>query len=150
MAMKTEQELRIFVDYNQSLDQALQKAGCAAHEDVLLGRFRSKEWESGRIDLDMLLVRFDNDFITTREILKAMKAQGMRPATLRELLAMIAGHPNDIPRLTIALGSTWRTPDGTVVPKLDRSGPRSRYMEYTFRDEGSGWDREWLFAAARV
>lgn len=103
--------------------------------------------EEGQADISIELVHFDRR-IESDEAIRELDRMGLRPATLPELLAFGARHP-DVQREfpIVALGSVWQSRDG------------NRYVPYLWSDSGErhlylGWfEVEWFghyrFAAVR-
>jgi hypothetical protein len=134
------------VDYSASVEQLIKAGKYDWFNDDITGRnFPSSE--KGTAQVIVYLVNFDRD-ISSENAVKELDRQGLRPATLKELLALGATYP-DLQRkdLIVALGSTWRPSDGDVsVPDLDGDGSlRSLHLGWW----GGGWRSHWRFAAVR-
>lgn len=108
----------VTVNYGQAVEQLVRSGQYGWTNDAINGRnFPSRE--KGQAQIDILLVTFDRN-ISSEDAIKAMDAQGLRPATLKELLALGVAFP-ELQRENpiVALGSTWRHPRGRVsVPYL--------------------------------
>lgn len=76
------------------------------NSDTTSGHFPSNE--IGTKEVSVELVHFGRD-MTTDEVLSKLDKTGLRPATLKELLALGEGHP-DLQREfpIVALGSVWQ------------------------------------------
>lgn len=134
------------VDYSASVEQLI-KVGKYDwfNDDIKGGNFPSSE--KGTAQVLVYLVNFDRD-ISSEDAVKELDRQGLRPATLKELLALGATYP-DLQRkdLIVALGSTWRGSVGYVrVPCLRGFGSfRDLSLGWWF----GGWYSFWRFAAVR-
>ncbi|KKT49279.1 MAG: hypothetical protein UW41_C0009G0046 [Candidatus Collierbacteria bacterium GW2011_GWC2_44_18] len=134
------------VDYATSVEQMI-KAGKYDwfNDDITSGHFPSNE--KGKSQMVIYLLNFDGD-ISSENALQEMNKLGLRPATLKELLALGAQHPNlQRKDVIVALGSTWRGSGGDVnVPYLygDESGRDLRLSWFA-----GGWPSLWRFAAVR-
>jgi len=136
----------VTVDYNQTVEQLVQAGKYKwADKEVASSNFPSTE--SGKAQVDIYLVSFARN-ISSEDAIKEMSAQGLRPATLKELLVLGTAYPN-LQRAgpIVALGSSWRHPDGNLdVPFLAGYGP-FRYLFLVWFD--GGWDSSWRLAAVR-
>lgn len=134
------------VDYSASVEQLIKNGKYDWFNDDITGRnFPSSE--KGTAQVVVYLVNFDHD-ISSEDAVKELDRQGLRPATLKELLALGSTYP-DLQRkdLIVALGSTWRGSDGRVsVPCLGGVGSR-RGLRLTWW--GGVWGSGWRFAAVR-
>ena len=136
----------VTVDYSASVEQMI-KAGKFDwfNDDVTSRHFPSNE--KGVAEVLVYLVNFNRD-ISSEDAVKELDRQGLRPATLRELLALGVAQP-DLQRNNpiVALGSRWRDSIGRVlVPYLDgRGSSRFLYLDWW----GGGWLSDWRFAAVR-
>jgi hypothetical protein len=101
----------------------------------------------GTVGLTIELVHF-NKVMESDEIQKKLDKQGLRPATLPELLAFGAKYPEKQRELPIvALGSVWRGWDGyRNVAYLYRYGSG---RDLRLGCLGDGWDAYYRFAAVR-
>lgn len=105
MKIKTE-KYTINVNYDQPLEQLLK-----------VGRFVScpkpgifPSQETGKARIDILLVDFGQD-IWTEDVIRQMDKEGLRPATLKELLALDAAFPYlHMHHPILALGSSFTSP----------------------------------------
>jgi hypothetical protein len=72
---------------------------------------------------DIVLCECD-ETMGTDAVLKALDEKDLRPATMSEVLALGSQHP-ELQRSIVALGSVWRSSDGSCVGYLSgRSGKR--------------------------
>lgn len=136
----------VTVDYSQTVEQ-LVRAGRYdwANNSITSRNFPSRERDQAR--LDIFLVSFDRN-ISSEDAIKAMEEQGLRPATLKELLALGAAHPNlQRENPIVALGLTWRYPHGHLgVPCLSGGGS-GRFLNLSWFE--GDWLPYWRFAAVR-
>src|SRR5258706_720221 len=134
------------VDYSASLEQLVKAGKYDWFNDDITGRnFPSSE--KGTAQVLVYLVNFNRD-INSEDVVKELDRQGLRPATLKELLALGASYP-DLQRkdLIVALGSTWRDSGGRVrVPCLG-GGESNRDLRLFWWD--GDWSSYWRFAAVR-
>jgi hypothetical protein len=107
--------------------------------DISVRRFPMQLEEDANVDA-MSLVRFSKGVITSELAMQRMKQSGLRPVTLRGLLAFGEKNPEDQRKYPIlALGSRSMFAEGYFkVPYLD--------MKNGLRELGLDWDfarREW-------
>ena len=136
----------VHVDYGQTVEQFIRDGRYDwVNSDITSRNFPSSE--RGNAQIGVFLLNFDHN-ISSEDAIREMGAQGLRPATLKELLGLGATYPNlQRENPIVALGSTWRYPDGRVgVPDLFRVGS-SRNLHLIWFE--GGWDPDWRFAAAR-
>src|SRR5258706_2548056 len=134
------------VDYSASLEQLVKAGKYDWFNDDITGRNYPSS-EKGTAQVLVYLVSFNRD-INSEDVVKELDRQGLRPATLKELLALGASYP-DLQRkdLIVALGSTWRDSGGDVrVPDL-RSCGSNRYLHLSWW--AGVWRSFWRFAAVR-
>jgi len=102
----------------------------------------------------LVLVAFDQT-LGTSDAVAALAANGLRPATVRGLVAF-AGQPwrQYYPHRILALGSPWRLEHDVQVggaeiyfPYLGEYAAKPMVDLYWF---GYGWDTTWYFLAERV
>lgn len=109
--------------------------------------FPEPDCKSGQVDVSLVSM---NRSSRTSEILAEMERQGLRPATLSELLALGAYYP-DLQRQSwiMALGSWWRSPMGCgIFPALYGNGDKRYFVsDWIGQGDWSGEDRR--FAAVR-
>ncbi len=114
--------LKVVVDYGKSLAEmiAAGKYDGYINPDITEKHFPIPKIPAGlptKVELNLKLVHF-NKVMTSDQVLAELKKQGLRPATLPELLAFGAAYPDKQREFPIvALGSVWRGPSG------DRSVP---------------------------
>jgi len=100
---------------------------------------------SGKVEISFQLVHHNKD-VSSDYALSHMEANGLRPATLVELLAFGAKYP-EIQRefLIVALGSSWVNRDGyRGVPCLSGGGSGRRLYLFWF---GRDWNDDCRFLA---
>lgn len=99
----------VTVNYDLSVEELVEDG----EYDVIDDGFCSDNFwnlEKGKAKVDIYLVTFDVP-IKSKKAIKEMKAQGFRPATLKELLSLGVDHPKlQLGRSIIALGSTTKEP----------------------------------------
>ena len=134
------------VDYDLTVAKAV-KAGKYdwSNSDITAEHFPTKR--SGKATVTLELVHFDKT-MSSDNVLAELDAQGLRPAELRELLALGAAYPElqrEFP--IIELESVWQNPDGDRnVAYLFRNGSK-RSLDLHWFD--IGWDENCRFAAVR-
>ncbi|MFH1286602.1 MAG: hypothetical protein ABII02_02525 [Candidatus Magasanikbacteria bacterium] len=134
------------VDYDQSLAQMIEAGSYDwVNSNIIETKFQSQG--SGQVEIEVVLVHL-NKVVKSEEVLRELDRQGLRAATLQELLALGAAHPELQRQFPIlALGSSWRDPDGfRYVPYLGRYGDERdldlHWFEY-------GWHEVYRFLAVR-
>jgi hypothetical protein len=136
----------ISLNYDQTVEQMI-KAGKYDwfNDDVTSQHFSSNE--KGQAEILVYLISF-NRYISSEDAIKELDRQGLRPATLKELLALGVAQP-DLQRSNpiVALGSMWPDSSGDVgVPYL--SGDESN-RSLSLRWWSGDWNSSWQFAAVR-
>ncbi len=140
------EKINLVVNYDRSVEDGI-KAGKHDWSDnnIISSRFPSEE--AGTKEVSIELIHFGR-YMETDEVLSELDKIGMRPATLKELLALGEKH-SDLQREfpIIALGSVWQVPLGDRNwAYLDRSGSERRlYLRWI----GSEWRVSCRFAAVR-
>lgn len=134
------------VDYSASVEQLI-KVGKYDwfNAEIKAGNFPSSE--KGTAQVLVYLVPFTRE-LSSEDAVRELDHQGLRPATLKELLALGATYP-DLQRkaLIVALGSNWRDSDGDVfVPRLYSLESDRRLSLRWWRGV---WPSHWHFAAVR-
>lgn len=135
----------ITVDYNLSLEQMI----AAGHYDWVNADITSNHFPvgSGTATLEGRLVHYGKN-MSSEAVLADLDQNGLRPATLAELLAFGAKYP-ELQRQfpIIELGSLWQSPGGgRDVACLDRDG-RKRSLDLGWF--GSDWHGSCRFLAFR-
>ena len=115
-------EFPVSLDYSQSLADMV----AAGHYDQVNSDITADHFPisgTGTVERTLFLIQF-NRFMSSEAALKELKAQGLRPATIEELLAFGKIYPNkQLEFSIICLGSVWTGPrDGRFVPCLGRDG----------------------------
>lgn len=98
-------------------------------------------------DCEVFLKHFDTR-MSTDNVLKALDVEGLRPATISELLALGAQHPQLQQFPIVALGTIWQDQNSysRFVGCLGmESGTRKLYLS-TYRDD---WNDDCRFLAVR-
>ena len=115
-------DVKLIVDYTKTVEQAIADGNYDwKNSDVTAKNFPiSPEMIGKKVDISGRLFHFDRN-IGSENAIKKMDSDGCRPATLMELLALGATHPELQKQFPIiALGSVWRTFIGfRQVPYLD-------------------------------
>ena len=109
----------VVVDYNLTVERLIRDGRYDwVNSDITSHNFPSSE--KGKAAVDVFLVNFDRN-ISSEDAIREMGVQGLRPASLKELLALGVVYPNlQRENPIVALGSTWRYPGGSLnVPYLD-------------------------------
>ncbi|MFZ2201786.1 MAG: hypothetical protein WAV56_00125 [Microgenomates group bacterium] len=136
----------VLVDYGQTVERLIRDGSYDwVNDDITSRNFPSSE--RGNAQIDIFLLNFDRN-ISSEDAIREMDTQGLRPATLKELLALGATHTNlQRENPIVALGSEWRNPDGDRgVPDLIRGGSvRGLSLGWFVGD----WFPGWRFAAVR-
>ena len=133
------------INYTRTIEDGV-KAGKYdwANSDITTNHFPSKE--TGTKEVSIELIHFGQDK-TTDEVLSELDKKGLRPATLKELLALGEKHP-DLQRefLIVAFGSVWQDADDRYCAYLDGGGSE-RGLDLGWVD--GRWDDFFRFAAVR-
>ncbi len=134
------------INYTRSVEDGI-KAGKYdwANSDITPGHFPSEE--SGTKEVSVELIHFGKDK-TTDEVLSELDKTGMRPTTLKELLALGEKYP-DLQREfpIIALGSVWQNPGGDRSCAYLGGSDSDRGLDLGWL--GSRWGGRCRFAAVR-
>ena len=136
----------VTVDYTQTLEQMI-AAGRYDKQNRDITQEHFPLQGSGQIEVELHLVHLNRD-ASTDSVLAELDRRGLRPATLAELLAFGAKHPNlqkEFP--IIALGSVWRHWGGSrgVACLAGWGGERSLSLDWL----GHDWGRCCRFLAVR-
>ena len=137
---------QVIVDHNQMVEQLI----LAGKYDWASSQITSRNFPSkqgGKAQIDIFLVFFLLA-IESKKAIWEMVEQDLRPAILKELLALGAAYPDlQLESPIVALGSTWRYQDGGLyVPYLGRRGP---YRDLHLPRLEGDWPPGWRFAAVR-
>jgi hypothetical protein len=143
LAESQTQGFRVTVNYGRTIKEQV-KAG---KYDWSNPNITSKNFpfsQKGKASILIQLIHFDQD-MTSAEVLEELSKQGLRPATLPELLVFGAKFPDkqrDFP--IVALGSVWRSDDDRrdVVAYLYHNGSE--------RDLDLRWLERWWSGLCRV
>lgn len=117
----------VAVDYGKTVEEMVSAGHYDRKNDDINSRnFPVKgEGTKGTINVNLELVHF-NKSVRSKDVLAHLEANGMRPATVEELLAFGATYPEiqrEFP--IICLGSFWVGPDDDrYMPCLRRGGSR--------------------------
>ncbi len=136
----------VTVNYDLTVEQ-LVKAGkyVWSDGDVTSKNFPSTETGQAEVMIYLVTPRYD---ISSEDIIQEMDKMdpSLRPATLKELLALGAQYP-DLQKQTwiVALGSPWSDLGMIFVPCLDDDPARNLSLDWYIMD----WDSDWSFACVR-
>ena len=143
----TKQTYTVTVDYSKSVTELVKEGKYDwANDSITTSNFPSKEKGSKRVEIT--LFKFKEN-ITSKEVVKKMKAKGYRPATIKELLTLGVNKP-DLQRgnWIVALGSKWLGSFGDVhVPNLGGAESDRTLCLPWWR---GGWNSDWQFACVQV
>ncbi|MEK7078409.1 MAG: hypothetical protein AAB911_02465 [Patescibacteria group bacterium] len=147
MPIPIEQEKNVFpvtVDYTRTLSDMISAGHYdSVNDDITADHFPVSG--EGVVEVKLELVHFDR-VMESDDVLKELDKDGLRPATLAELLAFGAKYP-DIQRQfpIIALGAVWQNRRGyRSVPALWGSSI-GRFLDLHYFDDG--WDGYYRFLA---
>ena len=134
------------VDYGLSVKAAV-KAGHYdwADNSTTIENFPTKKKGKKQVVVELIHL---NRFVSTDEVLRELDKMGMRPADIREGLALGETHP-DIQREfpVVILGSVWQdSRDGRYVPCLRGHGSE-RHLNLLWVEQD--WSEVCRFAAVR-
>jgi hypothetical protein len=98
----------VIADYDLSIEKML-KAGRYGDVDSDITSAHFPSSERGKRRVNVLAANFLGD-IDSDKVLRVFQRKGLRPLTLRELLALASQYPHlaDEGTIIIALGSTWK------------------------------------------
>lgn len=135
------------VNYDQPLAQQIAAGRFdRVQPDINVKNFPA---QSGQAKINLVLVSIPpNKMTSTVDVQRLLEAQGLRSATLAELLAFDAARPTEYRQGPIAaLGSSWiRSQFSTEVPTLDKdSGKRWLWLRPTYLD----WPPRYRFLAVK-
>jgi len=132
----------VAIDYDQPVEWLIDD--CKLYWTDPDIRFVPPQNKKGRSNIEIYLVGIGRG--SSEKAIKRMNAQGLRPATLEEVLTLSIAYP-DIQQYypTAALGSLWRNQHGKAyVPALMGSGPN---CELHLISNEEVWGMYWRFAA---
>jgi hypothetical protein len=137
----------VAIDYGKSIEKMVLAGRYDwKNDDINFKNFPVKG-EGTVVNVNLELVHF-NKAVSSEDALSFLEANGMRPATVEELLAFGAAYPEiqrEFP--IICLGSSWVYPGGgRRVPGLDGGGSE-RGLNLSWFD--SGWDVDCRFLTVR-
>jgi len=135
----------LIIDYSEFLTTMIS----AGHYDWVSPNITSENFpldEKGKVEVDAEIIHFDRR-ISSDDAIAELVQRALRPATLAELLALGAKHP-DVQRQfrVIALGSIWCGSGGCFVPCLYRYGSKRHLVIEWFKDDW-GWGVDDRFLA---
>jgi hypothetical protein len=120
---------RLVVDYNLSVSEMLDKAGC---DDCFIGRDISILTKKNVLEiLQAKLFNFRNN-IASEDIIIFMKQCGYRSANFAELMAFATIYNISIDMLVVALFSRWTNTNIPQVPILQQINKRRDLFLYDY------------------
>lgn len=136
----------VTVNYDLSVEQLVKKGKYYwPSHDVTSGHFPSSE--KGVAEVLVYLVNFNYD-ISSEDVLKELDRQGLRPATLKELLSLSIVQPDlQHNNPIVGLGSTRRDSAGNIYIHYLSSLGLDRILGLALWD--GDWTLRWRFAAVR-
>ena len=140
------QEYPVTVDYSKTLAEMISAGHYNGGNDEITAENFPFDGE-GTVEVEVQLVHL-NRVASTDEVLAHLEVNGLRPATLAELLAFGAANP-DVQRefSVVALGSSWVSRLGARnVPYLYRRGAKRNLSLYGHGDQ---WNEICRFLAVR-
>ena len=137
----------IVVDYARSLENSKNEYD-DADKDITDDHFPKAEWECGKKEQSFALYHFDKS-VNPDDVVAEMDKDGMRPATLRELLAFGRNNPELQLQFSIAaLGSAWNCVVGGLrVPYLGVNTIGERLLCLFYRADKWALVWHWRFLA---
>lgn len=133
------------VDYDLSVEAMAKLANLNVDAEVTNDHFPSDE--KGKKWVNILLFKFDLAS-RTLEAIKNLDSLGLRPATLKELLALLIANPDAKSHGNmVALGSRWEIPyaDNPALPIFRELGKKKD--ELTVANFSDTWSSYWYFLA---
>lgn len=145
LARPEHQRYHLVIDYTKSLSEMIRAGGyrCVISDYLITEQYFPVG--EGEAEVDAVLLHFDR-IVQTKDVVAEMERQGLRPATMVELLALGSQHLPDrrFQYNTIALGSICRAQDGQrAVGKLN-------YDMLGLAFPGHGWgEYDWFLAVRK-
>jgi len=146
LAESQTQSIRVTVNHNRTIEKLVEAGKYDwSNPDITSKNFPSSQ--KGKDQVSIQLVYFDR-YLTSDEILKTLAKQGLRPATLKELLTLGEQHP-DLQRQfpIVALGSVGQNSDGDRFVAYLWGGGLKRHLRLRWLE--SRWRALCRFAAVR-
>jgi hypothetical protein len=137
--------MKLKVNYDQTIEELIKKGKYDwVNSDITENNF--PDYIGGQIKLEAELVKFDK-YMESDDILMELDKQGLRPATLKELLSFGIQYPDEKKEEPIvALGSVVDLSGYRLVPVLFRwHGERGLGLRFW----GGGWHGRCRFLAFR-
>ena len=136
----------VTINYSKSLKEMIKVGEYDYHHSDITAENFPIEGE-GTVEVNLQLIHL-NEVLSTKEVLAELDKQGMRPATLAELLAlgwMFKELQREFP--IVALGSVWRNRNGhRDVPYLISRGSD---RDLNLRWDDDAWGGHCRFLAVR-
>ncbi len=138
----------VTVDYSKTLDEMIAAGSYdSTNSDINTVHFPVKG--KGAVPINLEIVHFNNAELRTSEVEDRLDRMAYRTATLPELLAFGAKHPELRRQFSIiALGSSWFDDDVRHVPYLDEHGGE-RKLSLIWTISGSRWSGHYRFLVVR-
>lgn len=138
----------VTVNYDTPVAELVTVAAYRGYRDPNITDANFPTERSGTAEVTIELVEFDHTSSTV-QVRAGLKRRSLRPATLRELLALGAQDPKlGLESPVVALGSEWAFSDGGLrAPCVDGGSWYSRrlYLDWI----GNVWGSRYWFAAVR-
>lgn len=133
------------IDYSQTLEQMVE----AGNYDTVTSNISGKNFpvDVGDSKVEAVLVRLDRE-LSIQDVLDELSRRGLWAATMAELLAFGAQHPDSQRRFPIvALGSVWIDPEGGYRFGCHWENPGYRQLHVSWFS--GQWDEHCRFLAVR-
>ena len=133
------------LDYGQSVEEMVKAGRYDYVNDYITGE--NFPVESGLAQVEAIMVH-PNRFMSSEDVISLLDRKGLRPATMVELLAFGAQHPDAQRRFPIvALGSVWTISDGNRHVGCLWEDPGDRGLHLYWFD--ADWAAPYRFLAVR-
>ncbi len=144
---KPSSSFSVVIDYRKSLAQMIEAGGYDEVEFATTAE-RFPVTGKGEIKRELYLVKFDKP-MSNDEIIRKLDSQGLRAATIEELLALGAKYRDEqLKYWIVSFGSSIVLDDGLHVPLLSGDN-RGRYFSLSFFEEENVGIVLYRFLAAR-
>lgn len=125
------EDFSVSVDYGMDLKKMIEKGGFS-HFSPHINFMNFKVKGEGKVEVNLWIIHFDRK-VTTEEVLKHFREQGLLPAKIEHLLAFGAAHPDRGSYPIISLGSIWERHGGGkgITYLIGKSGSRALCITWT-------------------
>ncbi|GMU25974.1 hypothetical protein KJZ71_02975 [Patescibacteria group bacterium] len=140
---------RITIDRSQTLADMIAAGKYGYVNENITETYFPLKKSDGKREVEVVLVHLD-ERLTTDQVKAELDRRGLKPASIVELLFLGAAHP-DLQREfpVVALGSSWRLPNGDLsVPELWYARGK-RHLSLSYDDPDSMWLEHYRFVALR-